>query len=282
MSMFAKIMVIVNLILAVVFLAAAGTLHSATENWKAKHVAVSEEKVKVEKIKDENIAARDVQIKSLTDNVSSLRERAAAAEANQKTLADGNANLNTALNAAKAQAEAQTTNINELTKTVTDLNTTNNTLRNDLATAQAEKKQREDENGTLREAIARETARAENAEKSLASAEANNKALNDNLDRVSTELAAYRKAYPPLGNSVSMKDVKGVVSASDAKADVHILNVGSKDGVEIGYEFIVYRGDKYVATLVVDSVQANLSSARVKAGSKKSDVQAGDGAATRL
>lgn len=282
MSMFAKIMVIVNLILAVVFLAAAGTLHSATESWKAKHVSLEKAKAEMEAAKDKNIADREAANKSLTDNNTSLRERAASAEANQKTLADSNANLNTALNAARAQAEAQTTNINELTKTVTDLNNTNQTLRNDLATAQAEKKQREDESATLREAVARETARAENAEKSLAAAEASNKALNDNLDRVSTELAAYKKTYPPLGNSVTMKAVNGVISASDAKADVHILNVGSKDGVEIGYEFVIFRGNNYVATVVVDSVQANLCSARVKAGSKKSDIQAGDSAATRL
>lgn len=282
MSMFAKIMVIVNLILAVVFLAAAGTLHSATENWKARHQTVSNEKVLMEQTKDKNITDRDARIKELTETNATLRARAESAEVNQKTLADSNANLSTALNGVKAQAEAQTTNINELTKTVTDLNGTNNTLRNDLATAQAEKKQREDENGTLREANARETARAENAEKSLAAAESNNKSINDRLDQVSTRLQAYEKSYPPLGNAVTMKAVRGVVSASDAKADVHILNVGSKDGVEIGYEFIIYRGNSYVATLVVDSVQANLSSARVKAGSKKSDVQAGDGAATRL
>ena len=37
MSLFAKIMVVVNLILAVVFLAAAGTFLNATQSWKAQH-----------------------------------------------------------------------------------------------------------------------------------------------------------------------------------------------------------------------------------------------------
>ena len=37
MSLFAKIMVIVNLILAVAFLAAAGTFLNATQSWKLKH-----------------------------------------------------------------------------------------------------------------------------------------------------------------------------------------------------------------------------------------------------
>jgi hypothetical protein len=64
--------------------------------------------------------------------------------------------------------------------------------------------------------------------------------------------------------------------------DVYILSVGSKDGVKEGYEFTVYRGNEYVATVVVDHAYPNYSAAHTKPGTKKRDAQPGDEAATRL
>ena len=79
-----------------------------------------------------------------------------------------------------------------------------------------------------------------------------------------------------------MKDLRAVVSAADPRADIYILSVGKKDGVEAGYEFTVYRGNEYISTIVVDKVFENYASGTTKKGMKRKDVMPGDEAATRL
>ena len=59
MSMFAKIMVIVNFILAVAFLAAAGTLLGAAEDYKGRFEKLQASSAADLKTKDEQITASD-------------------------------------------------------------------------------------------------------------------------------------------------------------------------------------------------------------------------------
>jgi hypothetical protein len=281
MSMFAKIMVVVNLILAVVFLAAAGTLHGATENYKNRLAQEVTARGVDAATATTNIQNRDKEIASLKEANAAIRERAVAAEGIQKDQAQSMANLSNENARLRGEIATQGTNISELTKSVSDLTSRTEALSNKLATSEAEKAQVASDNATLRENNEREKSRADNAERSVAAAESNNKSLTEQLDRTTTELTGYKKTYPALGNA-SMKAVNGVVAATSAKDDVHVLSVGSKDGVEVGYEFTVFRGSDYVATIVIDAVYPNYSSGRVKGGTKKSDVRAGDSVATRL
>ena len=79
-----------------------------------------------------------------------------------------------------------------------------------------------------------------------------------------------------------MKAVEGRVQAVDNAMDIFVISVGSKDDVKVGYEFTVYRGNKYVSTIVVDEVFPNHAACKTKAGLKKLDVKEGDEVATRL
>lgn len=282
MSLFAKIMVVVNLILAVVFLAAAGTLHGAAYSWKSK-------KTEVEAAKNAQIATveaqRDAKEKEnvgIRDQQRATEQRAVAAEAVQKTLNEGNANLAAENARLKAENEKFQANLTELAKSVQDQTGRNKELSDQLSTSEAERKAALEQVATLTQNLAGETARADDAEKNVAAGEVARVKLADDLGRTSTELAAYKIKYPPLGAAAMMKSVNGVVAQASAKDDVYVLSVGSKDGVEIGYEFTVFRGNEYVSTIVVDTVYPNYSAGRTKAGTKKSDVKAGDSAATKI
>lgn len=281
MSLFAKIMVVVNLVLAVVFLAAVGTLHGASESWKKKHDdKTAELSGKISNLESQ-VKARDGELTTARSNVEASNTKAAAAEAVQKQLQDSNAALSAENANHKGEKEKLLANVGELTKTVGDLNGRVGNLESALSTANSEKADLAAKLATTEENLARETVGRTDAEKAVAAGEAANKSLSDNLDRVTTELTAYKKTYPALASG-TVKDVRGVVSAASAKDDVYVLSVGQKDGVDIGYEFTVFRGSNYVATVVVDSVWPNLASCRVKAGTKKSDIQAGDSVSTRL
>lgn len=282
MSVFAKIMVVVNLILAALFLAAAGTLHGATEDYKAQLAKEKEGRAGDNSKSAALLQERDASLTTVRGQLGVASSRADVAEVKAKTAEESAA----AVNAENAKLKANDEQIRaanaELTKTTGDLTKRNETLSNELATAQAEKKQALEKASTLEENLERERARGDNAEKSLAAAEATNKQLTEQLDKTTVELQAYKKTYPSLGTTAMTKAVNGVISAGDAKADVWVLSVGSKDGVEVGYEFTVSRGSSYVSVLVVDAVYPNYSSARTKSGTKKADAQPGDSVSTRL
>lgn len=281
MSMFAKVMVIVNLVLAVAFLAAAGTLHGAAESWKGQYAQLDTQKTQTIQALEGQLKAAGAEKDQLRTEARALEGRAQAAEAVQKQQADGNANL-------MRQIETQNGEIQKLTAATTDnanaikaQTDRNEQLMNQNAQLAADLKQTQEKLTTADDFGARETQRADNAERSLAAAEATNKSLTETLDGANTSLTAYQKKFGSLGDAVAVtKAVKGVVQAASSPDDVFVLSVGGKDGVKVGYEFTVSRGDKYVSTIVIDTVFPNHSAGHTKTGMKKMDVQAGDSVAT--
>jgi chromosome segregation ATPase len=278
--MFAKVMVLVNFVLAVAFLAAAGTLHGSAESWKGRYGDL-------EKQKDQTIQALEGQLKAKSGELDQARAesralegRAQAAEAVQKQQAESNANLNRQLEVQNAEVSKLQSNNTDLANAVKEQTGRNEQLMNQNSQLSADLAQAKEKLSTTEEVVVRETQRADNAEKSLAASEATNKTLTENLDASNTALTAYQKKFGALGDLVAIKAVKGVVQAASAGDDVFVLSVGSKDGVKVGYEFTVSRGDKYVSTIVIDSVFPNHSAGHTKTGMKKLDVQAGDSVAT--
>jgi hypothetical protein len=282
MSLFAKIMVVVNLILAVVFLASAGTVLNAMESWKVRH-GQDTEALTAER--DDFMRQRDAQTQQKETAV------AAAAVAEQaKIAAEAKLNVlqnsNDAVMAHNAKLEEQ---LQTLVNTQQDLQTKNSelqgiieNLRGELARAEGEKRDANTQVETLQQSLARSEQEKADTAAALASQEMANKAQAEQIDQLNTTVAMYNKHFGPLPGGVAMKPLDAVVQAVDNENDIYILSVGSKDGVKEGYEFTVHRNGEYIATVVVDKVFANHASARTKDGLKRKDAQAGDGASTIL
>lgn len=282
MSMFAKIMVVVNFILAVAFLAAAGTLLGAAEDYKGQFE-------KYKKSAESDKAALNEQVEKATNKAkeaegrfNSSEQTKAGAEGQLKQLQDSNSALNLANTQMRAEldkiAEAQ----KDLQAKLADLNTQLDKTRGDLAASEAGRKESNDKGKAQSDEIARLMQDKETTEKALAAAAVKEKELSEQADMQATLIARYKKEHGPLFGGKSSADIKGVVSAVDNKVDVYVLSVGSKDKVEVGDEFTVYRGSQYVSTIIIDKVFPNLSSGSTKPGTKKMDIQAGDECATRL
>ena len=69
--------------------------------------------------------------------------------------------------------------------------------------------------------------------------------------------------------------LKGMVLAADAKAGVFLLSRGRKDGLTVADELTVYRGDQFVAVVVVDKVFEDKCSVTVKVEDGKPLLKAG-------
>lgn len=280
MSTFAKIMVVVNFVLAIAFLAAAGTLHGAAESWKGRHAALEESKNATIAALEGQLKAKDTELDQVRAANQSLEGRAQAAEAVQKQQAESNAALMRESETKNAQIQSLTAANESQSNALKDATARNEALSNQLATSEAERKQALESSRTTQENLDRETQRADNAETALGALQAASKKLTDDLDAANTALQGYATVYGPLSDRITTKAVRGVVQAASAENDVYVISVGAKDDVKVGYEFTVFRGDRYVSTIVIDSVRPNHATGRTKPGMKKLDIQAGDSVST--
>jgi chromosome segregation ATPase len=282
MSLFAKIMVIVNFILAVAFLAAAGTLLGASEDYKAKYDAA------VKKADEEATNHKNQIEKDIADlNASKARfadseKGKAADEALLKELQNSNTAVNNANTQMRADLDKLTAAQTDLQGKLADQNKMIDETRASLSQSESQRKEGDAKIKAQADEIARLSQANETAEKNAAAAAADSKTLRDQLDEKVTLLARYKQEKGPLSGGVVMKPVSGVVQACNNAVDIYIISVGSHDGVEVGYEFTVYRGSEYVSTIVIDKVFPNYASGTTKAGTKKREVMAGDECTTRL
>lgn len=276
MSLFAKIMVFVNLLLAAGFLAAAGTLLSASEDWKAKYVERDKKALEMEVNLNNQIKADIDKIATVNSQIASKDKELATAIAVTRTQEDQKSQLQKAHDNLMAELAKLADAQRDLQAKLADLNGQIDRTRAELATATTDNGQLKDKVKSQLEQIAQLEQAKDNAEKSMMELEKAKKMVDTQLDDSQTQLAAYKRMYPVLPGAATMQAVKGVVQAADNKVDVYILSLGSKDKIAVGYELTVYRGSEYVTRIVVDKVWDNYSSAHSVTNTKRKDVQPGD------
>jgi len=89
-------------------------------------------------------------------------------------------------------------------------------------------------------------------------------------------------ASPPPRDPADLPRIDGVVTAVDPEKNVVVLSVGRDDRVRPGYRFIVYRGDRYVARIVVDRVGEDTCAGHSQKEVERTPIRVGDKVATRL
>ncbi|MHC4922932.1 MAG: hypothetical protein ACYTG4_02500 [Planctomycetota bacterium] len=282
--MVAKILVVLNLFLAVFVLGAAGAYVNSAENWKAQHASVketlSQDKEELQSNLDRERASRE--------EAQAAKEEALRKAAEYKTAAD-TASASNELLQRKLADLAGTLETN--TQKLTDLEANLRSAREANTALQSEK---DAADGARRDALSAKNA-AETEQKRLEGEVANLTSMLDasntnlhqtseDLEATATTLAMYKEKFGGLG--LVAAPVKGKVLAADSSMDLYLLSVGEKDGVKLADELTVYRNGQFVAVVVVDKVMADKCSASVKvmAGKsfKKMDVQQGDEVATVL
>ena len=106
-------------------------------------------------------------------------------------------------------------------------------------------------------------------------------ALSKELETAGVMLQAYKDKFGVISELVSAPALTAKVSAVDEKLNIVVLSIGKDEGVKPGYEFTVYRGDKYVGKVVVDDVAKDHCSGYSKKELQQGPIQVGDDARTR-
>lgn len=278
MSMVAKILIVLNLILAVMVMGAAGAYLQSAENWKVQYE--NQKTTLSGEIKE--LGGRLQQTQASLDEANRKATAAesarSAAESANRTLSENN-NLNQ-----KKLADYNAT-LQAMEAKMGNLQANLEAARQENATLQGEKKQADDEK---RAALAAKGA-AETEQKRLENEVANLGSMLNASQKSGAEVAAQLEAanttidmYKGKFGSIGLvgAPVKGQVLAADAKMDIYLISVGTKDGLKMADELTIYRNDQFVAVVVVDKVFDDKASVVVKRMNgkplKKADIQQGD------
>lgn len=281
MSVVARILIVLNLVLAVVFLGASATFLGQKESWKKRH------EVDTAKLKEE--------VADLTNQVSAKEAKFREQEQEANNFKNSAGEMRAKMEQAETDLQTFTDNYNRLqadherlSKTYQDALKNNDNLRSDLnaansakETAQAEARQAtETANNAVTEQKRLESELMD-AQDQIAALEKKIVELSGEIESAGVVLQAYKDKYGEISETVSPPPLAAKVSAVDEKLNIVVLSIGKDDGVKPGFTFTVYRGDKYVGKVVVDDVAKDHCSGYSKKELQQGSIQVGDDARTR-
>ena len=157
MSMFAKIMVVVNFILAVAFLAAAGTLLGAAEDYKSKYEKSMADAAQTKGDLEKQVEARQKLADQNQQKFVETDKLRASNDAQLKVLADSNQQLKDTLAQLRSSYDKVADAQKDLQARLASLNSDLDKVRGDLATSEAGRKESDGKSKSLSEEIARLT-----------------------------------------------------------------------------------------------------------------------------
>ncbi|MCU0726811.1 MAG: hypothetical protein MUE73_13655, partial [Planctomycetes bacterium] len=180
------------------------------------------------------------------------------------------------------QVERLSQTARDLQATIDQLNNDKTTALKDRETALTEKQAAVDaENSAIAEQR-RVEAEWANSQDLAANLEKQIVSLTEELDKAKLLLAAYEKEVGPLGPIIGVPKLNAMVSGVDNSLNIIMLSIGRDDGVKIGFEFTVYRGNEYIGKVVINRVERDYCSGESKKPLEKGPIQVGDQATTRF
>jgi len=282
MSVVAKILVVLNLFLAIGFLGASATFLGVQENYK---VQLAETSARMQTEIDDLTAQKQKLGKDLSDQ----RALSAEKQANNEGLT---AKLEQQLQEMGTLKEGH----NQLLGQFELLSQTAKDLKDSINTLSADKdrliKEKDGAIGEKRTAVdeknnaVTEQKRLENEilgfQDQVAELEKRLTATATRLEDTDLVVALYRAEFGDIARAKGMKAIAAVVAGSNPDLNIVLLTVGRDDGVELGYKFTIYRNNEYVATVVVDKVEKDHCSGYSQKEVERLPITVGDKGTTRF
>lgn len=285
MSPIGRIFIVLNLILAAVFLGWASNLVGASQDYKARLELEQKDHANTKETLGDEIASLKSQLAAAQDTQRQYREER---DRNDDRATSLEAQLNDAQNE-NAQLRGEVSKMNE---TISNFNET-------IASLEQAKSRAVD--------LANEAERErDEATAAAAAAESGQRDVQEELEDAGRQIAKLQMALTDAKKQISTKetqlatlvDVTGV-NISDIMAQPQIeaavlsvftdlepglvsISAGSEQGVKKGMTFEIYRGNTYKGRVRVENVRDTFSSALVTLVAEGTTMSQGDSASTRL
>ena len=280
MSTVAKVLVVLNFLLAAVFLGSASALLGHSDNWKdryTKDTGQLKKDLDSEKTKTAALTADNDKLlkdKGAADKLADTYKREAEAVQTQNAslkaqfdlLATAQGSASRALQIAQNTIDGQGKLIQTLQESrKTDIDTANN--------ANDEKNAAVKMQNALEANLADLTSQLKDAQSKL-----NDTSLK--LQRAEFELEWWRSTHPGAGQGAEQPFQQAKVLQADNTNNIVVLSIGAEDGVKVGYRYTISRGNQFVTTIEITNVQAKMAAGKATLG--KGAAMPGDDAQTSM
>ena len=277
MSTVAKILVVVNLVLAAAFLMSASNFLGRQENWRRKWDKLDvETKAQIASLLEKN--------KEAGEQFDALDQQTRAVQASNQGLKKENNQLNSQNDLLK-QSWQETSS--QLTRAAAALQKSQETIKSNRELIDGLQTER----GTLREAVQAALEQKEAAVRNLNEKEiqfenllTEKQALESRIEELKNENRSLRlsaeNAIAKLGSNadtpLDQPDLLGQVIAVAPEGDLAIISLGAEDGVKRGFRLTISRGQKFVGELEITRVEAKQAAGRVNPTLSAGPIQRGD------
>jgi hypothetical protein len=285
MTFVGKVLVVVQLVLAVCFMAFAGAVYTAQENWREK---AKTEQANAQKAQQAASAADQELQKTKTDlggQINDLKQQFAL--------------LQGKFNETDAQLKRTAQELQDA-RTAVDRQTAVANLAEEAATARQEETLRQRErNERLQNQINDLLAKSRGLEDTLFSKNLQIEQMEGRQNRMIDQLAQYRQMIIALNGSPNPEDYRDLqkVSEPPPKVDGLVLNtqasptsgsefvevsLGSDDGFKKYDTLVVYRGSDYLGKIELTDVHPDRSVGRVTYRTRNGTIKKGDHVTPKL
>jgi predicted nuclease with TOPRIM domain len=283
MSGIAKILVVLNLFLAIGFLGAASTFLGVQENYKVQ-LAEAEETLGVE------IADLKAQKDKLGKDLNDQRSLSAEKQANNEGLTaqlqaqdEEFGRLREVHNQLLGQYERLSQTASDLQTTIDSLNADKNRLIEEKDAALGEKRTAVGEKNDAVTEQKRLDTEILGLQDQVAELEKRLVSTSKQLEDTDLVVALYKEKFGEIGETlIGVPIIKAVVAGVNNDLNIVLFSVGRDDLVKPGYEFTIYRNNEYVATVVVDKVEKDHCSGYSKKEIERLPISVGDKGTTRF
>ncbi|RMG17413.1 MAG: hypothetical protein D6731_04195 [Planctomycetota bacterium] len=287
MSLLAKVFIVLQTVLVMVFLSMTATLYQHRRNWRTSYM----------KLKGRYQTAVSRAAKEIDALRTFVQAKNDLLGVKEREIRDLKKELDDAIRSSQSLSEQLSQKSSDYTQLNENLKMQANLLEQVRATnenLEARKKELEDLLDTA-------TTRREIAENQVTRLTNLTTALQQDLADLRKDFAENRRLLREKELLISMAESQGVnfaqllpgppVPAIDGKVvavktdldpPLVLLSVGADDKVEQGFRFSIYRGNTFIGKVIVEKVLRDSAGCRVLYTAQGASIQAGDNAATRL
>jgi len=283
MSSIGKIFVVLNLVLSLLVVGAAGSLLRQTDVTKADVEAKAKEIVAVKAQLEEantGFAARERELAESKQRLQEEKDDLDVAKQNlereNQKLDLNNQQLRDDVTKINGRIEALESSYTTTLQRSQELADANDALRTEAFNAKDAQRQAELAKRELMDQIAAAKAEAASATEQLATVSATNK-TNEALLEVAKSIGDFDPTAV-----LAMPRIEAIVAEVDPTYGFVILDKGKLEDVQRGFTFEVYRGGTYLGRVKVDETFDHYSTARIELKAPDASMQRFDKASTYL
>jgi len=282
MSTMARFFIVVNMLLAVAFSIASLSLYAKKVNWAQMSKTNEDAKIKVAKeLADLKVELENVKGPQEND-LRNLRSENETLKATLAEVRDSNSEIKGKFEKLTGTYNLMSDSVNELRNTLQSLHKRNDDLLDKANQAISERTKAVSEKEFAETRAIEVAADLQQAMSELEELSKNNADLVNRVTglNIALQKVTEQTGIDPLKTPTPATPISGAVLQVEESVGIVILNVGESDKVERGMEFVISRGDQYVAKVRVRTLYGDMCSATIIPGLDKGKIAVNDNAQT--